>query len=192
MIFRLPLNKKRNCFRFSGGFTLTEMLAAVFCGSIILTGLLSTTLYVSRSFRAIGNYVDLDAASRHALDVMSHDIRGAASYSMTTYETNRIVLTNPDGSSFAYFWDPDAETLTRYYTNATKTVKTATTMLTGCDVLTFNIYQRNPTNDFQFVSTTDYPALTKLIDVSWRCSREIYGVKMNTESVQTARIVIRN
>ena len=32
----------------------------------------------------------------------------------------------------------------------------------------------------------------KLIDVSWKCSRKIMGEKLNTESVQTAKIVIRN
>jgi hypothetical protein len=31
-----------------------------------------------------------------------------------------------------------------------------------------------------------------MIDVSWKCSREILGAKINTESVQTAKIVIRN
>ena len=40
-----------------------------------------------------------------------------------------------------------------------------------------------------------YPAGTiataKVIDVSWVCSRTLFGRKENTESVQTARIVIR-
>jgi hypothetical protein len=30
-----------------------------------------------------------------------------------------------------------------------------------------------------------------LIEVSWICSRQIFGKKVNTESVQTAKIVIR-
>ena len=32
----------------------------------------------------------------------------------------------------------------------------------------------------------------KLLDVSWRCSRKVLGQKLNTESVQTSKIVIRN
>ena len=34
-------------------------------------------------------------------------------------------------------------------------------------------------------------ATAKVIDLSWVCSRSILGQKANTESVQTARIVIR-
>ena len=32
----------------------------------------------------------------------------------------------------------------------------------------------------------------KLVDLNWRCSRQILQQKVNTESVQTAKIVIRN
>jgi hypothetical protein len=64
-------------------------------------------------------------------------------------------------------------------------------MLTSCDYLSFNGYQRNPTNNFQFL-TASTPEQTKLISVSWRCSRKILGAKVNTESVQTAQICIRN
>jgi hypothetical protein len=34
--------------------------------------------------------------------------------------------------------------------------------------------------------------MAKLVDVSWLCSRKILGRKVNTESVQTAKIVMRN
>jgi len=76
----------------------------------------------------------------------------------------------------------------------TRTIGTTNTvLLTQCDFLNFDISQRNPSNNFTF-----YPcpatnvSIAKLIDVSWRCSRQILGAKINTESVQTAKIVIRN
>ncbi len=183
---------KNKASRRIGGFSLPEMMVVVLAGGIIMAGLVSTMVFVSRSFIAIGNYIDLDAASRHTLDMMSRDIRSAAAYSLSSYATNRIVLANQDGSSFAYSWDPATTALIRYYTNASGVGQQSQVMLTNCDILTFNIYQRNPTNNFQFISTTGNPGQTKLIDVSWRCSRQIYGVKINTESVQTARIAIRN
>jgi hypothetical protein len=40
--------------------------------------------------------------------------------------------------------------------------------------------------------TASTPSQVKLISVSWRCSRTILGAKVNTESVQTAQICIRN
>lgn len=35
-------------------------------------------------------------------------------------------------------------------------------------------------------------SLCKLIKVYWKCSRNILGQKVNTESVQAAQIVLRN
>ena len=64
-------------------------------------------------------------------------------------------------------------------------------MLTNCDFLAFAYYKKTPTNNFDFVPTTD-AGQVKLISVSWRCSRSILGSKLNTESVQTARVVMRN
>jgi hypothetical protein len=63
--------------------------------------------------------------------------------------------------------------------------------LKNCDSFSFAYYQRNPTNNFTFVTTTN-AAQIKLVSVSWRCSRQILGSKLNTESVQTATVVVRN
>ncbi|MEJ2010407.1 MAG: hypothetical protein P8Z30_20015, partial [Acidobacteriota bacterium] len=71
-------------------------------------------------------------------------------------------------------------------------------LLTNCEYLAFGISQRNPSNEFCFYPATNTttskldPSLCKLVDVSWKCSREIFGKKVNTESVQTAKIVMRN
>jgi len=72
----------------------------------------------------------------------------------------------------------------------TKNSKT-TTLLTQCDYLNFGISQRNPSNNFTFYPTTNLNSV-KLIDMNWRCSRKILQLKVNIESVQTAKIVIRN
>ena len=71
-------------------------------------------------------------------------------------------------------------------------------LLSQCDFLTFRICQRNPIpGQFNFYPATNTagvytPSLCKLVDVSWRCSRQILQKKVNTESVQTAKIVLRN
>lgn len=176
-----------------GGFTLMEFLVASAMSVIIISSLVATTIFVLRSFTAIGNYTDLDRSSRNTLDQMSRDIRDSSGLSMTSYMTNNITLTNSDGSSFSYQWDPSDQTLRRYYTNASG-ISTVTVMLTNCDILTFFLYLRYPTNDltFSFVPSTNSPNETKLVNVDWRCSRKIYGAKINTESIQTAQITIRN
>jgi len=50
---------------------------------------------------------------------------------------------------------------------------------------------RNPVGGtFSVVSTTDVSE-AKVVHVTWSCSRTIMGARVNTESVQTAQIVIR-
>jgi len=69
----------------------------------------------------------------------------------------------------------------------------STTLLTGCDSLDFGIFQRNPlSNKVDQIPTTLQASNTKVIQISWICSRQITGTRLNTESVQTAKVVLRN
>jgi len=184
MIFRPSVsNRKRSRSRW--GWTLVEMMIGTGVGSLVLIAASQITVFTARSFIALGNYNDLDRASRNTLDVMCMEIRGAKS--VGSFATNQLVLTNLDGTVFSYSWDPSTGNLTRQWGSESRV------MLTGCDYLSFDIFQRNPTVNFWFTnSTVGQPYMTKLVNVSWKCSRKILGAKINTESVQTAKIVIRN
>ncbi|MCU0770277.1 MAG: hypothetical protein MUE94_00715 [Verrucomicrobia bacterium] len=170
-------------FARTNAFTLVEVMVAMGLGVFVLAIVAVLTMFTVRSFVAMGNYNDLERASTRALDTMSREVRQAAS--VVSFTTNRVQLRTLNGIALTYEYDPDAETLTQ--------IKGADSqiLLEQCDYLKFNISQRNPSNNFNF-----YPASTvsqaKLLDVSWRCSRRILGSKLNTESVQTAKIVIRN
>ena len=177
------------------GMSLVEMLIAVSASVIVLASLMVVAVFVSTNLMAISNYSDLDKKSRNALDTMGRDIRNSTQ--LLSYATNSIIMSNLDTSTFSYTWDPSQTTFTRSFTNASGTVS-ATVLLTNCDYLSFNIYRRNPTNPPSgsygpyFVSSAGAVNQTKLINVDWRCSRTILGVKRTTESVQTAQITIRN
>jgi len=164
------------------GMTLVEILLVSLIGSIVLAVVATLTIFATRSVLAMTNYSELDRLSRNTLDVLTRDIRQASGVGNGT-RTNRLEL-NTNGVRFC----------TYEYANRTLTrIEGArrTDLLENCDQLTFKISQRNPSNDFTF-----YPANTlataKLIDVSWKCSREIKAQKVNTESIQTAKIVMRN
>ena len=165
------------------GMTLMELLVAGSIAMLVLTAIAMLSMFSARSFVAMGNYADLDAASRDALDKMSREIRQTKS--LISFSPTKLVFQETDSSTLTYEYNPGAATLTRLKGGNN------TVLLQQCDFLNFHISQRNPSNAFSF-----YPATTattaKLIDVSWRCSREILGAKVNTESVQTAKIVIRN
>lgn len=158
-------------------------MVSIAIGSIILAGVASMVSYTGRSFAAMVNYVDLDRKSRNALDVMTRDIRQTSQ--LSAYATNRLDFIDSDAGTLSYIYDPSARTLTKSKGG------TNTVLLTECDALLFNIFQRNPV-----AGTYDqYPTATvtnaKLVQVTWTCSRQIMASRVNTESVQTAKIVIR-
>jgi len=178
----LLLNRKKIGCR---AMTLVELMVAVTIGAIILAAVGKLSLFTARSFVALGNYSDLDQASRNALDIMSREIRQTRA--LTTYATNQLIFQDYDGAQLTYVWDPNPNVLTLSRIKGAQTK----VLLRQCDFLSFGIYQRNPSNNFNFYPVAS-PAAAKLINVSWRCSRQIFQKKVNTESVQTAKIVIRN
>lgn len=165
-------------------FTLVEILIASGLGAIVVTAIASLAYYSGRSFAALANYVELDMASRNALDVMTKDIRQANQ--LTHYSTNRLIFSFPGGRTLMYSYDPNQRTLTRTLTN-----ERDRQLLKECDFLTFSIFQRNSlggTYDQYPVAT---PGTCKVVQLNWVCSRKILKETANTESVQSAKIVIR-
>ncbi len=183
--------------RRQAGWTLLETSIAVCLSSLIMGALMQTSLFTSRSFVALGNYCELDQASRNALDTMTREIRQAKVFSPQYYRTNMMAFTNLNNSFFGYVWDPRSKVVSRFsgdFNAANSSFVNVRTniMLTGCEYFSFRIWQRNPTNGFKFpYSATSTAIDTKLVDVSWRCSRRVLN-QFNTESVQTAQIVLRN
>jgi Tfp pilus assembly protein PilV len=171
--------------RRAAGFTLVEYLVAVGVGSIVLLALVQLTFYTGRSFAALYNYIELDKYSRNALDQMVYKIR--QSDMMTDYSSNRITFSYDSTNTLVYEYSPVSKTVTESLAGRTKTI------LKGCDFLQFSIFQRNTaygTYD-QFPATLTNNAV-KLVQLSWTCSRTVLGARINTESVQSAKIVIRN
>jgi prepilin-type N-terminal cleavage/methylation domain-containing protein len=163
------------------GMTLPELMVATAVGSLIL--MVMATLFISsaRGFAAIGSYVNMDAASRNALDHMTLEIRQTGA--LTVFSSTRLTFTAPGqtNSFLVYNWDSAARQLTEWKTGNT----TTNTLLNGCDQLTFSLYNA------AFAPTTNVSA-TKGLSVKWKCSRTILGLQSTTEDMQQALIIIRN
>jgi hypothetical protein len=189
MLTNFPSRANQRRLQSASGWTLVEMMVAVVAGLLILGSVVQTSITLSRSMVAISNYFQLDASSRNTLDVMSRDIRDADS--LTSFATNAITMTgtNYQGNSYSFTYNWDGLSMWRTFTLTGTT--TTTLMLSNCNYLCFSNYTRIPESNFTFYAVSGTNR-TKLISVSWRCSRSILGAKLNTESVQTANIVIRN
>jgi YD repeat-containing protein len=169
------------------GFVLSEMIVVMGITTILSLAVMSFFMLSSRSFTAIFNYVDLDDANRICMDKMSGDIRQSNRVkSLSTNGTiQTLVLEDGDGNDLTYAWDGASRTITRTDSLGSQVA------LRNCDSLHFDLRIHTPVNGTLELYDAAGPATAKVVDVSWVCSRSIFGRKENTESVQTARIVIR-
>ncbi len=177
---------------------LLEMVCASGIGLIIATAVGSFTVFNARSFAALANYIDLDRASRPALDKLSTDIRQANGCS-TNSALSPVKLTLVGTNTFSllsytlqYSYDSNKQSVVRTYTDATHSQTES--LLTNCTYFVLSYFQRNPSNGTYDVFPVDDPSrpdLCKLIQITWSCSRFILGKPANSESVQSARVVIR-
>lgn len=165
------------------GFFLSEALIAVGITGILIVVVVSFMMFSGRSFAALFNYVDLDDANRLAVDQITRDVR--QSNRVTGYTTNSLTLEDSDGSFIVYAYSTASRTLTRTQAGHSNVI------LHDCDSLGFSLGQRNTVGGSYDVYPAATPATCKVVNVSWVCSRTIFGKKENSESVQTARIVIR-
>lgn len=163
--------------------TLMEMMVGLGISSLLLALVMTLCAFTARSFAAISNYVALDRASRKALDQLSMMVR--ESDGVTEFKTNKLTLSF-HGEELVYEYSPDRRGLFETWKGETKEV------LGGCDDFQFSLFQRNPMEATyeQFPATLDVNA-AKIVQVSWICSRQLLGKLINTESIQSAKIVIR-
>ena len=171
------------------GYTLIEMVVAIAAGLMILGAFIAITLNVNIMMIFTGNYNELDEYSRNTLDMLSRDIRNATSINTSSTSTNLMLINTFYGTNetISYTWDGSND-VRRAVGNQSQIV------LKNCNYLAFDYFMRVPTNGLTFIDITN--ALTaseaKLVSVSWRCSRSVMGEKLNTESVQTAQVAMRN
>jgi len=188
--------------RAQSAFTLIEMVVATAVASIVFLAVASMTIYSSRSFCSLLNYTDLDQYSRMALDLMVRDIRssdGLAYAGNAVTDTNgniigygQIILNNSGGSSnLSYTFDSASGGLWRTNGVPGAAGTLVSTNLIQCSNLVFSTYSDRTTNGtFDQFPETNAPNV-RMIKVNWTCTRTILGQKMNTESVQSAKIVFR-
>lgn len=163
--------------------TLVELMVGIAVGGLLLTAVLSLSVYSGRSLAGLANYVDMNSDSRIALDRMTREIRQSGY--LTGYQTNRLSFIDFDGQPLVYEYQPVERVLIRTKMDQKEI------LLADCDDAKFEIFKRNPIEG-SFDHTPATSALSsKVISLSFTCSRTVLGVKMNTESVQTAKVVIR-
>lgn len=190
-----PRTKTRN-----GGFTLLEAVVAGGLSTIVLAAIASYGIFSSRSFTAIGNYVLEDMSGRNVLDTMSRDIRqadGCDTNAPQFTSTNlTLLMTDPTSGqpyTISYNYYATNGTLTRTYTNTVANVVQTSVLLTNCSSFAFSYYQRTPANGTwdAFPVDTSRPDECKVVQMSWSCTQKVLGRLVDSEGLQSAKVVIR-
>jgi type II secretory pathway pseudopilin PulG len=180
-------------FKKATAFTLIEILVAMGIGFVLLAVVGSLSLWSGRSFAAMANYADLDNNSRNALDRLTREIREVKG--LSTYTTNatqkELKLVDKDGQFLYYRYNAPAQTLTRVKNGVSEV------LLEDCTIMNFSLYQRNTVsnsfNQYQVFTGTNASMTCKVIQMNWICSRRLFPTELlNSESIQTAKIVIRH
>ena len=171
--------------RRSAGFTLAEMMIAIGLGMLLVTTMTIVNIYYLKTFAGLENYMNLNDESRHALDIMTKDIRQADL--LTAFSKTSLTLQLDGTNIITYSYDSTKKELTRSSGGKDKVLLRGITrngITYGCDYWRNDFYDRN-------MGTNVTPANCKVVQVTWLCSRTILGHKVNTEDVQSAKIVIR-
>jgi prepilin-type N-terminal cleavage/methylation domain-containing protein len=174
------------------GWTLVEMMVCTVIGSLLLAAGLKTLFFVNRSLDASANYAELDRQSRNALDLITSSIRMTGG--LTNYTRTQLWFTNQDGTLLKFTWNTNTGYLV--CSNFAPGTIRSNLLLKGCKDLQFNVFKRVPLSNstmlFEPLLANDSPTLTKVIVMDWICRRTNYATLSDSESVQTAKVVLRN
>ncbi len=183
----------------SRGLTILETLIAVGIGTVLVAGAMSLSLYGARSLLAIGNFADMSADSRQALDLLSRELRQASAViDLQTNSTVRwLTVTNNTsaGMTNRVTWDSTTRTLALKSSWRREQI-----LLAECDrwdIRLFSRVVRPVSTGFTYCDATNWAGqldlpTSKMIEMTWICSRTNQGQKIKTENLQRLRIGFRN
>ena len=168
-------------------FTLIEVVVATAVFSVSALALASIFLFSVKSFAAMANYTALDQDNRMAMDLLTSEIRQARA--VVDVSTNSISVVNGDGVSITFYFNPQSKQFVRSASDGSRQI-----LLENCNLLTFKLFQRNPIGGSYNIypaATNNWQATVKVIQLSWKTSRTLIHGAVNSENIQTARVVIR-
>ena len=132
----------------------------------------------------------LDKENRVAMDKMTREIREAKQVlNYTTNGASSLSILAGDGNTVTYTFSPSTKQMVRQVSGGGSEV-----LLTNCDLLSFNLFMRTPvTNSLQpyTLASNDWANTVKVVQLTWKTSATLPNAQVNSENIQTARVVIR-
>ena len=177
----------------ASAWTLIEMMMGITVFAIAGAALATLFLFSVRSFAGLSNYAILDQYNRQAMDQLTYEIRQAQQVSgyASNATSSTLTIVNGTGLTVNYVFDGANQQVRRTASDGSTKV-----LLTNCNLLTFGLYMRPPTNGtfdvYPVLMTTNWQQMVKVVQLSWKTAMSICPTPIvNSEDIQTARIVIR-
>ncbi len=166
----------------AAGFTLVEVMVGAALSTFILAGVMSTFLFLGRTGANVANYTEMESQARRGLELFAEDVRQASS---VTWNSSTSVTLVVNAAPIVYSFDSTASAFLRQDPGTTRT------LLTGITTFQFKGYNINGAE----VDLTDLASagkITKQLQISLRASRTSQTVASATNTVLSARFILRN
>ncbi len=182
--------------RSARGFTLVELMVAAGLSGFVLTGVLTCFLMLGRSGANLVNYTEMEAQARSGLELFAEDTRMAND--IVWNSLNSVTLVVPASGTnerYTYTYDPDTQQFTRQRTGPT--TGTVDVLISGISEFTFKAYRVNA-SEIDLEELDDDGDLaqanvdTKQLQISLNASRTSSTVATATNTVLSARFILRN
>ena len=174
------------------GFTLVEVMIAATLSSFILASILSTFLFMGRSGANMNSYNDMEAQARKCLEIFAQDVRQANTIVWASNTTLTLTVPNPNGTGTIpvdYAYDSGTRTFVRRDPGGRRV------LLTGITVFDFKAYTITGAEITAFSTAAERTIAnnsTKQLQLSVSCSRTNTTVVDATNTVLSARFILRN
>lgn len=180
-----PARKARRRQR---GISLVEVMIGSVLAAIILTAVLSMFLFLGRSSANIINYSEMEAEARQGLELFAQDTRQASDL---VWNSDSSVTLTVNGAAITYSYSSGAGTFVR------KTASNSTVLMDGISSFGFTGYKiTGAAIDMSDLGTaakrTSASEVTKQIQLYVRASRTTTTVTTATNTVLSARYILRN
>lgn len=193
----LPRSLDASAARARRGFTLVEVLISAGLVGFILTGVMTTFLFLGRSGANLQNYNDMESQARKALELFAQDTRQASSITWTSNNELTLVV---DSANITYRYASEQFTrngvvlLSGVIAPIARTSETDTTCTPFFRAYDIN-GQQIKAIEYASPSATVRAAAgksTKQLQISLEASRTTRTVARATNLVLSARFVLRN
>lgn len=168
-------------------FTLVELMFTLSLLAIVMAAMIPTFLVFSKHSVSLGNYVDMSADSRAALEMLARDVRSAVA--LTSAAEDAVTLVMPDemgGISVTYRYDADDQEFSRSIAGAGSRV-----LFNGVTELSFSYYNRVSGDDLDPATTASILVETKSIQLDAQLQRKVLNL-VNSDYVISATFLMRN